>query len=95
MIERWLILVGIILTLLTCMKNHNSLINNKHLNIRKVGKIILIQVGFFCFTLFCNAQKTVPSKPRIIVSTDIECFSTITRKRLQKDYIENDEPKEK
>lgn len=52
-------------------ENHNSLINNQHLNIRKVGKIILIQVGFFCFTLFCNAQKNVPSKPRIIVSTDI------------------------
>ena len=34
-------------------------------------KIILIQLGFYYFSLLCNAQNPVPLKPRIIVSTDI------------------------
>ena len=32
---------------------------------------IILQLGFYFFALLCNAQKPVPSKPRIIVSTDI------------------------
>ena len=34
-------------------------------------RIIILQLGFYFFALLCNAQKPVPSKPRIIVSTDI------------------------
>ena len=34
-------------------------------------RIIILQLGFYFFALLCNAQKPVPLKPRIIVSTDI------------------------